>query len=73
MEQTPRKTKEMSITDPFGNRIHFSRISCDVTGEEIAVLHVVGTGASILASRTSTHLPLSFLRMDSVWPARVID
>lgn len=30
------------------------------------------TGASIFASRANTHLPLSFLKTDSVWPDRVI-
>src|SRR5689334_13414087 len=30
------------------------------------------TGASMLASRASTHLPFCFFKIDSVWPARVI-
>ena len=35
--------------------------------------HLFGTGASMLASRASTHFPLGFVRIDSVCPARVMD
>ena len=33
---------------------------------------IVG-GASMFASRASTHLPFCFFRIESVWPARVMD
>jgi hypothetical protein len=56
----------------FNGHLRYERMGEEVLQNQ--AFHIAQpTVASILASRAKTHFPFCFVRMDSVWPARVID